>query len=97
MMVGKSSIRGIAGEQKERRRGEQQRPEGKDPGEMSTTDKTREPQETEESKKKKEQMPEGECLYGCHRRKEWEALIRKTNQFIQKTRHTSSKKKNASN
>lgn len=38
-------------------------------------------------------MPEGECLYGCHRRKEWEALIRKTNQFIQKTRHTSSKKK----
>lgn len=52
MMVGKSSIRGIAGEQKERRRGEQQRPEGKDPGEMSTTDKTREPQETEESKKR---------------------------------------------
>lgn len=53
MMVGKSSIRGIAGEQKERRRGEQQRPEGKDPGEMSTADKTREPQETEESKKSK--------------------------------------------
>lgn len=52
-MVGKSSIRGIAGEQKERGRGEQQRPEGKDPGEMSTTGKTREPQETEESKKSK--------------------------------------------